>query len=389
MEGGYNLTKLLLMPWHLYLAFRKAKIITAEPVLFLYMFARFLYFPLIQQYFFSRYGNQKLQNTSYSFPNGSFCITKKELNHYGGNGTSDSVEQSANYIILYGQIANTLPSVLAAVAFGPLSDRFGRKPIMLIISLGAGIQGLGIIGIIHFRLNVYYFLLTSAISGVTGGFASMLTLCFSYIADVSTLKQRTWRIGVLESMIFLGGGIGQWGGGYWLQERNCSFEQPMWLYLGANCLTIVYVLLLLPESKNIAERLENAKRRPTGFSILIQGFRIFFGKVKEYSVWRLWTAALVINIYMLNKAGSALITTFFLLTDPLDWGPETIGIYGLVNQMSHGISLVLILPIFVLIGLPDALIILIGLAVASSTSVLTGFVKTTWEMFVGESLFFS
>ena len=331
----------------------------------------------------------KLQNTSYPFPNSSFCITKKELNHYGGNGTSDSVEQSANYLILYGQVANTLPSVVAALAFGPLSDRFGRKPIIIVISCGAVTQGLGVIGIIHFRLNEYYFLLTNAISGITGGFTSILTLCFSYIADVSTLKQRTWRIGVVESMIFLGGGIGQWSGGYWLQEQNCSFEQPMWLYMAVNCLIIGYILLLLPESKNKAERSEHAKNRPSGFAVLIEGFRIFFGRVREYSVWRLWTALLCINIYMLNKAGTALITTFFLLTDPLDWGPETIGIYGLVSQMSHGVSLVLILPIFVFIGLSDALIVLIGLAVACSMSVFTGFVKVTWEMLLGESRFSS
>lgn len=209
------------------------------------------------------------------------------------------------------------------------------------------------------------------------------------MADVSTLKQRTWRIGVLESMIFLGGGIAQWDGGYWLQKQNCAFEQPMWLYVGANCLIVAYILLLLPESKSRAERLEHAKTRPSGFAVLIEGFRIFFGRVKEYSTWRLWTALLCINIFILNKAGSTLITTFFLLADPLDWGPETIGIYGLISQLSHGISLVLILPIFVFIGLSDALIILIGTAFACGMSVFTGFVKVTWEMFVGESHFYT
>ena len=360
------------------------RIITVEPVLYLYFFARYLYYPLIQQYIFWRYGNDRLQNTSFIFPNGSFCITKKELDHYGGNGTGDDVEESANFLVLYAQIANTLPSILAAIVFAPLSDHFGRKSVMVIVSLGAGLQGLGIIAIIHFQLNIYFFLLTNVISGITGGTATIITLGFSYIADVTTLKQRTWRIGIAESMMFIGEALAQGAGGYWLQRLNCYFERPMWVHVGCHTLIIAYVLLFLPESMSRTERLEKAKKRPSGFRAIVQGFRIFLGSIQEYSVWRLWAALLSLCIVIINRVGSRQITIFFLLTDPLDWDSAKIGINGLLNRLCQGIALIVILPTLVFIGISDIVIALVGLAFSCGTSVFTGFITKTWEMFLGK-----
>lgn len=361
------------------------RIITVEPVLYLYFFARYLYYPLIQQYIFWRYGNDRLQNTSFPFPNGSFCITKKELDGYGANGTGDDVEESANFLVLYGQIANTLPSILAAIGFGSFSDYFGRRPAMIIVSLGAALQGLGIIAIIQFQLNMYFYLLTNVISGVTGGMATMLTLGFSYIADVTTIQQRTWRIGIAESMMFIGEAVAQGAGGYWLQQLNCYFERPMWVYVGCQMLIVAYVLLLLPESMSRAERLEKTNKRSSSFQAVIQGIRIFLGcDVQGYSIWRLWAALLSMCIVILNRVGSRQITTFFLLTDPLNWDPTKIGIYGLLNRLCQGISLIFILPVLVLIGFSDTVIAFIGLTFSCGTSIFTGFITRTWEMFLGE-----
>ena len=373
-------------PWHLYLSFRREKIITVEPVLFLYMFATYLYFPLSQQYLLWRFGSEKLQNTSFPFPNGShYCILEDELNHFtDSNKTYGIVQGKANDITFYNNLLSSLPSAFAAVLFGPLSDRFGRKPIIIVVAIGAALQALGIIAIMHFELNIYLLMIPSAISGFTGGFATMLTMCFSYIADVSTLKQRTWRIGIVESMIFVGGALAEGAGGYWVQELDCFFEPPMWMYVGSQGLIIVYVLLYLPESLTREERVEKAQKTQRGFRKVVHSFKIFFCGVQKYSVWRLWAALVAMSIVVINMIGNQLITVYFLNTDPLHWGPKLIGYYGTVTQISHGVALIVILPLFVAVGLPDALIALIGLAFSMGMNMFTGFVKVTWEMFVGK-----
>ena len=126
------------------------------------------------------------------------------------------------------------------------------------------------------------------------------------------------------------------------------------------------------------------RRTPRGFRQIVQSFKIFFCGVREYSVWRLWAALVAMGVFDINMIGTFMITVFFLYTDPLHWGPKLIGYYGTVRQISHSIALIVILPLFVAIGLPDALIALIGLAFSMGMDVFTGFVKVTWEMFVGK-----
>lgn len=370
-------------PWQLYLAFRRRKIITVEPVLFLYMVATYTYFPLVQQYLLWRFGSEKLQNTSFSANSSHYCISENELKNFtGSNKTFGIVQGQANDIVFYNSLLSSLPSAFAAMIFGPLSDRVGRKPIIIVVAAGAALQALGIIAVIHFNINIYYLLIPSAISGFTGGFASMLSMCFTYIADVSTLKQRTWRIGIVEAMIFAGGALAEAAGGYWLQELDCFFEPPMWLYVGCQGLIIVYVLLYLPESLTRDERLEKAQNSQRGFQKLVRSFKIFFCGVREYSVWRLWAALVAMSIIVINLVGSQLITVFFQTSYPLNWGPKLIGYYGTVSQVSHGLGLIVILPLFVTIGMPDTVIAFIGVLFSAGMNVFIGFVKETWEMFV-------
>ena len=388
LQENWNLVSMLspLNPWKLYLRFRKAKVVTVEPVLFLYMFGTYMSFSMIEQYYLKRFGVQKLHNTSFPFPNGSesFCINSSQLDKYGGNGTSDDVQASASHLLLYGQVPNQLLSIITALMFGPLSDRYGRRPLMVVIGIGVTLNGLMTLGIVHYNLNIYLFIATNVITGFTGGFASVLTLCFAYIADVSSLKWRTLRIGIVEAMIFGGGALGEGISGLWLNELNCFFEPIFWLYTAVNALIIVYVILFLPEPLTRRERLENAKNRPRGYKAVLQGFKIFF-----CSPWQirllLWFALIAMSIIVMNMIGSQEITIFFLSAPhPLEWEPKTIGLYQATTQASHMIGLLVVLPILVALNLPDALIGLIGLVFNCGMNIFTGFVRQSWQMFVSK-----
>ena len=377
----------LCRPWRLYLAFRKMRIVTTEPVLFLFMFALLMYSSMIEQYFLRRFSLEKLHNTSFPFPNGSesFCISTAELDKYGGN-ISDKVQASASHLYLYGMVPSQLLSVIAALTFGPLSDRFGRRPPMVLLGIGGTLNGLMSIGIMHFELNLNYFILPFAIYGLCGGFAGVISLSFSYIADVSSLKWRTLRIGILEAMIFAGGALGDGISGFWLNKLNCFFEPIIWLFTGANALIIVYVILFLPEPLTQIERLENAKNRPRGCNAVLQGFKIFFCS-PWWLTWRLWVSLIALFVFVMNITGSNEITTLFLRNKPLDWNPRLIGIYQSSFQASHMIALLVILPILVALKLPDALIGLIGLAFNCGMNIFMGFVRQSWQMFVSKFTF--
>ena len=373
-----------LNPISLFLAFRRAKILTVEPVIFLYMFATYLYFPLYTQYFYLEFAKQVIGNTSV-LPNGTYCLTANETDELGGNGTSKKVETLTSYMSVYNSLANQLPSIIFTLIYGPLSDRFGRRPVMLIVAFGSILQGLLAMGIVHWNLSVYFFLLPSALAGISGDFAAILMSCFAYVSDVSSAKSLTFRIGFAEAMLFMAGALAEGTGGLWFQKLNCNFLPPLTLFIGCNALLIAYVLLFLPESLTRKERERNALGKPKGLAVVVRGFKIYYCQVKEYSVWILWASLIAIFVLVMTAAGSQRISVLFLKADePFDWLPTMIGYYQMTSQLSHMLGLFVILPIMVALKLPDALISLIGLAFSAGMNIFTGLAKQTFEMFISK-----
>lgn len=369
-------------PWRWYLAFRRAKVITIEPVVFLYMLAVFLNSSLTSQYYVWRFGKQALLNTTFpSEQNLSVCINSSELDLYGGNITAYSVQTSSRRLLIFTGLAYNLPSIFTALLLGPCSDRYGRRFIIYLVTAGAILQGLMSIAVIHFELNIYFFILISAVSGIAGGYASILTATMAYIADISSPRWRTFRIGLAQSMVFFSGAVAQGIFGYWLAELNCSYAPPLWLFTACNAVVILYTLIFLPESLTDKER-----KRISGctscFTNLARGLRIYFCGLK-YSTWRLWAALLAMSTVVANMAGSQALSTLFFQASPLSWNPGEVGTYQAVNMAAHGVVLVLLLSLLVGIKFPDALIAIVGLIFSAGTNIFMGFVSQSWEMFVG------
>ena len=369
----------------LYFVVRNAKIITVEPVLLLFMFARYLYSPLYEQYYYVRYGSAVLRNTSFPFPlNASYCLDSSEIDEYAGNGSYKIVEAHSSHLVMYGQLANRIPSIVITLLIGPLSDHFGRKPVIIAAGLGTSLQAAMAIIIVYYQLNPFYFIIANFFSGITGDFAGILAGSFSYVADVSSPKWRSLRIGIIEAVLALGGALGQFFGGYWLNKIDCDFLPPMWLNLACNIAAIVYSLFFLPESLNKEERRKNAAKNPKGYKAITQGVKIFVGRTSgQYPTWKLWVANIFVNMAIFNVVGSLLITVYFLKAFPFDFNALMIGIYQSVESISRALSNTVVLAVLVALKVPDALIALIGLGFSCSCNLLTGLSKKTYQIFTG------
>ena len=234
---------------------------------------------------------------------------------------------------------------------------------------------------------MYIFIPAATLSSVFGGFASCLTASFSYAADISSGKWRTVRIALIEAMIFLGGALSQGTAGVLLRRLNCTFWPLFVIYITCGVLMIIYTAFLLPESLSKFERLQKTSHHRRGIWALARGLKIFFCP-SEYSTWKLWLGVVVVSIMVSNFIGSQEITAFFLIGEPLKWQVDLIGYYDVVSQVTHGAVLIVIAPVLVALSLPDALIALIGLVFSSGMNIFTGFVKETWEMFVGKQPFY-
>ena len=95
-------------------------------------------------------------------------------------------------------------------------------------------------------LNVDFLLIGISLSGCFGGFATLLLSVFSYIADITDKGNRTLRVAILESMIFLGGTFGELIGGVLIDHSG--FMVAFGLTVALNLLTLLYVCFILRES---------------------------------------------------------------------------------------------------------------------------------------------
>lgn len=103
---------------------------------------------------------------------------------------------------------------------GSWSDHVGRRPILIISNLGLAVQAVVNLLVLYLKLPVVYLLVARVLSGLTGEFNSVLGGCFSYVADISDQRSRTFRVAILEACLGISGMLASLLGGKWLQVQG-------------------------------------------------------------------------------------------------------------------------------------------------------------------------
>ncbi len=369
-------------PWKFLSLIYNSKVLKIEPLLFLYMFSRFFFVPMYQQYYFVRFGSDLLQNTSFPFPNGSFCLNSSLVDKYAGQDAHKTVESLSANLLLYGQLAVRIPGMITVLIVGPLSDRFGRKIVLLLALFGNLLQGVLAFFIIWFQLHPYFFILANLFTGLGGDFTGVLAGAFSYIADVSSPKWRTLRIGIIEGMLALGGALGQFLSGYWLNQNNCNFLPIMGSVVACCLASLMWVILLVPESLSREERQKRNVEKASAVQVGLRGLKMFLGRVPQYSAWKLWVAVMMINLPLFNTEGNILISVYFLKAPPFDLNASIIGILQSLQSIARAISVTFVLFSFsVALRLPDSVSAFVGISFQMAANILTGFASRTFQLY--------
>jgi len=131
-----------------------------------------------------------------------------------------------------------LMQFLFAPIMGALSDRFGRRPIILISLFGLGIDFL----IQGFAPNIWWLFIGRLLAGVMG---ANFTTANAYIADVSTDETRARNFGFVGMMFGLGFTIGQALGGL---LGGIHLRLPFFVAAGLALVNWLYGFFVLPES---------------------------------------------------------------------------------------------------------------------------------------------
>jgi multidrug resistance protein len=183
---------------------------------------------------------------------------------------------------------------LASPVLGVLSDRYGRRPILLGSILGSAF-GYFLFGIGH---ALWILFLARIIDGVTGG---NISTAQSYIADITPPEQRAKNFGLIGAAFGLGFILGPALGGL---LAKISLAAPAYGAGICGLLTFAAALFFLPES------LPSQRRRTGGFAWTdLDPFRSLIWGLRQTGLR--WTLAAV---FLFNFPFSALQSNFALFT---------------------------------------------------------------------------
>lgn len=209
---------------------------------------------------------------------------------------------------------------LFAPILGSLSDRFGRRPVLLLSLLGMALDYL----VLFFAPNLWWLLLGRLIAGVTG---ASLTVANAYIADVTPPQERARSFGLLGATFGLGFILGPALGGF-LGEH--SHRTPFLVAAILSALNFMYGWLVLPESLPASARNQALDRRNLNPFMPLKA-------LAEYPILR----NLTLTFVLLGLAGQTIFSTWVLYTEGiLSWTPQQNGValafFGLLTAGVQG-----------------------------------------------------
>ena len=146
---------------------------------------------------------------------------------------------------------------------GMLSDRFGRRPVLLISMFGMFVDYL----ILALAPSLWWLYLGRILSGMT---AASFSTANAYVADVTPPARRARNFGILGAAFGMGFMIGPWFGA---ELGHINLRAPFYLAAGLCLVNGLYGLFVLPESlarEHRSKTLNWRKANPVGSLALLR-----------------------------------------------------------------------------------------------------------------------
>ena len=222
------------------------------------------------------------------------------IERLGGGG----IAKAALWVGLFGTLFATIQFICSPIQ-GALSDRYGRRLVILLSNLGIGIDFLfmALVNTVPLLLIGRFF---------SGAFAASFTTANAYIADITPPHKRAASYGLLGSAFGIGFIIGPALGGFLGHiDMRLPFFAAALLALANFC----YGLFILPESLPVerrSKRFDWSHANPFGAVMLLRRYPSVFG--------------LASVVFMSNLAHYVLQSVFVLYADyRYGWGAQKVG----------------------------------------------------------------
>jgi MFS transporter, DHA1 family, tetracycline resistance protein len=233
-----------------------------------------------------------------------------------------SIAEAAVWSSAFGTLFMLMQFVCSPIQ-GALSDRFGRRTVILISNFGLGVDFI----VMALAPVLWLLFIGRAVSGIC---AASFSTANAYIADITPREKRAAAFGMLGGAFAVGFILGPALGGF---LGHLWIRLPFWVAAGLSLLNFSYGLYVLPESLPAVRRgtrIEWRHANPVGSLILLRRYPQVF--------------ALAAVFFLLGLAQFSLNATYVLYTDyRYGWGPQIVGYtLGLVGLCSGVVQAVLV-----------------------------------------------
>ncbi|HEU4606484.1 MAG TPA: TCR/Tet family MFS transporter [Chitinophagaceae bacterium] len=252
-----------------------------------------------------------------------------------------------------------------APVLGNLSDRYGRRPVLLGSLFGFGVDYL----FLALAPNIAWLFVGRCIAGITG---ASFTTASAYIADISTPEKRAQNFGMVGAAFGLGFIVGPVIGGL-----LGSFG-PRVPFVVAACLTLLnwlYGYFILPESLSPENRRAFSWKRVVPGRALIQ--------LKRFPAM----AGLIIAYFLIYLAAYAVQSTWsYYGMEKFNWHEKEVGIsLGVIGLMVGLVQGLLIRRSIPLLGKERS--VYIGLSIYALGMFLFAIASKGWMMYAFTAIY--
>jgi DHA1 family tetracycline resistance protein-like MFS transporter len=268
--------------------------------------------------------------------------------------------RTAEMLGLFGTVWALMQFFFSPV-LGSLSDRFGRRPVILLSNLGLGLDYV----LMALAPNLGWLLVGRLLSGIT---AASISTGFAYIADVTPPEKRAGAFGMVGAAFGTGFVLGPAIGGL---LGGMDPRLPFWVAAGFSLVNFLYGYFVLPESLAPANRAAFSWRRanPIGAIGLLRSHAHLTG---------------LAAVHFLSQLSHVVLSSTFVLYAAYryGWDEKTIGLtlagVGVCSMIVQG---GLVRPVVKRIGERRAL--LFGLAAGVVAFVLFGIAENGLVFWAG------
>ncbi|MFD0793991.1 TCR/Tet family MFS transporter [Mucilaginibacter litoreus] len=269
-----------------------------------------------------------------------------------------NISQASRYSGLL-LVAYAVMQFLFSPMVGNLSDKYGRRPVLLFSLLGFGIDYL----FLAFAPTIGWLFVGRVIAGITG---ASFTTASAYIADVSEPEKRAQNFGMIGVAFGLGFIIGPVIGGI-LGKLDTHY--PFYAAAALALLNAAYGFFILPESLDKEHRREFSWKRANPMGSLLQ--------LKKYPAV-IGLAACLFIVYFAGHAVQS-VWTFYTI-EKFKWSEDTVGyslgFIGLMIALVQGGLIRVAIP-----KLGQQRSIWLGLVLYAIGMLLFGLATKSWMMF--------